>query len=169
MDTNKHIATRKLASGKTIQVTIEQGTWVEQKHWDGYDNGTETHVVNRTEIALLDESGKVLTTDTEIRPLSAGKIAYASQYKQAVASGCVGMIGRAWIKQDTADAVAEALAEATAAAPKTAEQISIENAETERKTKDAAWRNSPEGKASLAEERKHAAFVRKMERADSDY
>ena len=79
------------------------------------------------------------------------------------------MIGRAWIKQDTADAVADALAEATAAAPKTAEQIAIETAETERKTKDAAWRNSPEGKARVTEERKYAAFVREMERADSDY
>lgn len=168
-NTNKHIATRKLATGKTVQVTVEQGTWIEKKYWDGYDNGTETHVVNRTEIALLDEKGKILTTDTEIRPLSSGKIVYASQYKQAVETGCVGMIGRAWIKQDTADAVAEALAEALAFAPKTAEQSAIETAETNHRIAQQTWRNSPEGKKSASEQMAYDKFVREMNRADSDY
>lgn len=168
-NTNKHIATRKLSSGLTIRVTVERGTWTEQKNWDGYEMGTETHVVNRTEIALLDGSGKVLTTDSEIRPLEAGRIAYAKQYKQAVESGCVGMLGKAFVKQDTADIIAQAIAEADAAAPKTAEQIAIETDETERQAKAEAWRNSPEGKADAEAMRSHNRLMRKMDRADSDY
>lgn len=163
MTINKHTATRKTSNGKTIEVKIERGTWTEEVHLDGSPTGTyKTHTIDSTVINLLDENGKVLVSGSEIKPMSYGKIHYSKDYPKAVGLGCVGMLGRAYIKQDTMDLILSALAEAEAAAPKTAEQIDIENAKAAAQKSYDEWQNSAEQKAARK-------FAREMEREDSDY
>lgn len=163
MTTNKHTATRTTSNGKKIEVKIERGTWTEEVHLDGSPTGTyKTHTIDRTVINLLDENGKVLVSESEVKPMSYGKIHYSKDYSKAVGLGCVGMLGRAYIKQDTMDLILSALAEAEAAAPKTAEQVEIENTKAAAQKAHDNWYNSPEEVA-------YRKFTREMERADSDY
>jgi hypothetical protein len=165
MDTNKYTTTRKTTTGQTVEVTIERGTWTENVTADGMDIGLiKTHVVNTTTITLRDAAGKTLASASEIAPLSR---AY-SQYAEAVKAGCVGMIGRAYIKQATYDLIVDAIAEASANAPKTAKQTEIETAEANRKAAREAWLASAEGKADSAERERHDRLMRQMDRADSD-
>jgi hypothetical protein len=163
MDTNKYTATRKMANGKKIEVTVENGTWTEEIRLDGQATGTyNTHIVSTKEIVLRDENGKVIVSSSEIKPMSYAKIHYSRQYPEAVEAGCVGMIDRAFIKQDTYDMVMSAIAEAEAAAPKTGRQIEIEAAKAKAQSDHDAWYNSPEEVA-------YRKFTREMEREDSDY
>lgn len=165
MDTNKHTATRKTATGQIIDVTVERGTWDESVTADGMDIGLiKTHIVNTTTITLRDAAGKVLASASEISPLSR---AY-NQYAEAVKAGCVGMIGRAYIKQTTHDLIVDAMSEADAAAPQTARQIEIETAAANRTAAHEAWLASPEGKASTEAWGRHDRLMRQMDRADSD-
>lgn len=165
MTTNKHTAHRTSSTGKQIIVTVERGTWTETIHWDGYDMGEKTHVIDRTEITLSDETGKVLASDSAIRPLRTTH----KQYAEAVKRGCVGMIGsNLFLTAEAHRLIVEALAEADAAAPKTAEQIEIETAAAAKAAKAEAWRNSPQGKAEAAAMYRHEQLMREMDRPNSD-
>jgi hypothetical protein len=161
MKINKHTAIRAL-SGKTIEVTIERGTYSREVRLDGMPTGTyKTEVIDATTITLRDASGKVLASESEIRPLSCGK--GLRNYSQAVKMGCKGMIGdHVFLSAETYDAIVSALAEANAAAPKTAEQVEIEDARAAAKKAYDEWYNSDE-------QRKAREFAREFEREDSDY
>jgi hypothetical protein len=166
--TNKHTAIRKTDTGKTIEVTIERGTWDENINLDGWDTGTvKTHLVNRTTIILRDVTGKVLTSGDEISMVT--PTAYHKNYKDLIAKGAIARIGDAFVGQATVDIINSAIAESDAATPKTARQIEIETAEAKRKTEQDAWKNSPEGKADAKAMRRHEQLVREMDRPDSDY
>lgn len=163
--TNKHTVTREIGGGNSVRVTVERGTWDEEKRLDGECVGTETHAVDRTEIELL-RGGKVLVKDDRITRLSDLS---AKQQKEAKKSGYAGMVGKAWLKPDTLEIVESAITEAEDAVQKTSEQIAIEDAESESEAEAKAWRNSPEGKARSEDAEHHERFVREMERENSDY
>lgn len=157
MTTNKCTTTRNTKNGKTIEVIVERGTWTEEIHLDGMATGThKTHAVDRTTITLIDQSGKALvSTDWGIDTRS--KI-----NKEMAAKGAVAYIGSALVTQEIVDLAQDAIAEANAAAPKTSEQIEIENAEAAAQKARDEWQNSAEQKAARK-------FSREMDRADSDY
>lgn len=167
-NTNKHIATRKTQTGNTIEVTIERGTWDENINSDGWDTGlTRTHVINNTSIVLRDKTGKQLAEGDDVSLVT--PTAYFKNYKELIAKGAIARVGDAFIGQTTLDLINEALAEADAATAKTPRQIEIETAETEKKAKAEAWKNSPAGKAAAVEQERYERFMREMERPDSDY
>ncbi|MBP8055086.1 MAG: hypothetical protein KA314_04560 [Chloroflexi bacterium] len=163
MKTNKHTVTRTTSNGKKIEVTIERGTWTEEVHLDGSPTGTyETYTIDRTSIKMMDTTGKILASDSSVKPMSYGKIHYAKDYAKAVSLGCVGMVGNAYIKQATMDLISSAIAEAEAGAPKTQEQIDIEVAKAAAQKAYDGWYNSPEEGA-------RRKFAREMGRTNSDY
>ena len=160
MTTNKHTATRTTKTGKSIEVTIERGTWTEEVHLDGSPTGTyKTHAIDRTDIVLRDQSGKRLMSGSKIEMVTP---MFYKNYKELIAKGAVARIGDAYITQEIVDLVNDAAAEAEAAAPKTAEQVEIENAKAAAQKAHDDWHNSPEEIA-------YRKFTREMERADSDY
>lgn len=167
MATNKYTATRKI-DDKAIQVTVERGTWDEKKYLDGYYTGTETHIVNKMTICLIDANGNVVVSGNEIKPMSYAKVHYPRQYDEAVNAGCVGMLGRAFLRSEVHGLIVDAIAEADANTPKTTEQIEIETAEAERAAKMDAWRNSPEGKAGAEAQERHERLMREMDDPNSD-
>lgn len=145
-------------SGKTIKVTLERGTWEEEIRLDGMLCGTETHAVDRTEIALYDGSKKLAYgSSLDALPTQHSKL------NQAIEAGCVGIVGNEWfVKSKTAETIRTALAALEAENPKTIEQIAIENQETEAKAKAYAWLDSDEYHQMVE-------FDRKMNDPNSDY
>lgn len=145
-------------NGKTIKVTLERGTWVEDIHLDGWLCGTKTHAVDRTEIALYDGSER-LAYGASLNPLPKRH----PKLSDAIKAGCVGIVGYEWfVKSETAAAITAALAELDADNPKTDEQSSIEMQEAAAKAKAEAWLDSDEY-------RRMREFERKMDDPNSDY
>lgn len=166
--TNKYTATRKSQTGSTIEVTVERGTWDEKIYSDGWDTGsTKTHLVNDTRIVLRDKTGKQIESGDEVRMVT--PTAYFKNYKDLIAKGAIARVGDSFIGQATLGLINEALAEANAATSKTSRQIEIETAESTQKAAAEAWKNSPEGKASMKQQEQYERFMREMERPDSDY
>jgi len=153
MTTNKHTAKRNV-NGKMIEVTIERGTYTHEVSLDGTPSGiTKTETIDTTVITLRDANGKVVGSGSEIRPMACGK--QLSNYNQAVQMGCKGMIGeKVFLTPAVYEAIVSALEEANTAAPKTDEQIEIENARAAAKKSYDDWYNSDEQKKSREFERK---------------
>jgi len=153
MTTNKYTAKRNV-NGKIVEVTIERGTYTREISLDGAPSGTsKTETIDTTVITLRDATGKVVASGSEIRPMACGK--NLNNYNQAVQMGCKGMIGdKVFLTPAVYDAIVEAIEEANAAAPKTDEQIQIENAKAAAKKSYDDWYNSDEQKKSREFERK---------------
>lgn len=166
---NKHTATRTLSSGNTAKVTVERGTWGEDKYWDGIPVGIETHAVDRMKISLIDKSGEVLASGDRVIPMEDCKILSFNQYQDAKDAGMVGKVGQAWIGSNAAEAIKSAMAEAMTNAPKAPQQIEMEAKESERKAKRIAWEKSPEGIKSRKEQEANERFDYEMNRWDSDF
>ena len=161
MKTNKYTAKRNVADKVMVEVAVENGTWAEEVYLDGTPAGTKTHIISSTQIILRDQTGKTIATADDITPMSFAKIRYPKQYQDAIKAGCVAMINNAWIKANVLEAVESAIAEAQAGAPKTDEQIKIENAAIIAEKKHDEWYYSPE-------EVSYRKFVARMESPDSD-
>jgi hypothetical protein len=141
-------STRTLnANGKTIEVTLERGTWEDEIRLDGTLCGTKTIKVDRTTIALYDH-GKRLAYGESLDPLPAKH----SQLAQAIKAGSVGIVGNVWFVQPaTAAMIRQALAEVEEENPKTPEMIAIESAEAKRE------RIAEENQARVTAEQKERA------------
>jgi hypothetical protein len=164
---NKSTATKTTKSGNLITVTIEQGTWIETVSIDGHEVGAKTHLVDRMEIKVTDQSGKVLIKGDHISMITPE--AYFSSYDEFVAKGIVARIGDSYISQVTLDLIDEVISEAKSNCEKTEEQIEIETVIAEKNAKVEAWENSPEGKAEIEDMNRHEELMREMDREDSDY
>jgi uncharacterized Zn ribbon protein len=157
---NKHTAIRKTNSGKTIEVTVERGTWNEEISLDGMATGTiKTHIIDSTNIILRDQSGKALTTGDSIDMVT--PLLYHN-HAELISKGAVARIGDAYITREIVDLANDAIAECIAAAPKTAEQVAIDTANAQAEIERDAWYDS-------AEQVNARKLEREMERPDSDY
>jgi len=160
MTTNKYTARRNV-NGKIVEVKIERGTYTHDVSLDGAPSGiAKTEIIDTTVITLRDATGKVIGSGSEIRPMACGK--HLNNYNQAVQMGCKGMIGdKIFLTPAVYDAIVSALEEANVAAPKTDEQIEIENAKAAAKKTYDDWYNSDE-------QIKSREFEREFYRAESD-
>ena len=148
-----------ILNGKTVKVTLERGTWIEDVRLDGMLCGTKTHVVDRTEIALYDDRDNRLSYGSTLDPMPTRH----GSLKQAIEAGCVGIVGSEWfVKAETASAIRAALIELDADNPKTADQIAIETQRAAAKASAEAWLDSDEY-------RQMVEFEHRMSDPNSDY
>lgn len=156
---NKYTATRKTESGKIVEVTVENGTTKEEVMLDGSPTGTyKINVISNVVIALKDVSSKTLMTGRKIDVVDAG---YKNS-KELIAKGAVARLGDAYITQEIVNLINDAITEAQASAPKTEDQIALENKSKAEKESYEKWYNS-------AEQVAYRKFEREMNCEDSDY
>ena len=95
-----------------VNIKIEKGTWIEQKYFDGYETGTETHIIDRFTIEMVNGANKkssnakptVISDDSRSLGGIRDNMAKAGCYYACDMSG----IG---FKKESGDKVLEAIAE----------------------------------------------------------
>jgi len=158
--TTKTVTRTWNSKGFTFKVTVEQGIWEEERYLDGQFIGIKAHPIDKVEIALYDNNGKLLDSGREIEPLPKQH----TQLAQAIKAGCVGLIGRRlFIGPENKTKIEQTLAEIKAEiGPKTEEQIKLEKDIADAKAAGEAWLDSKEY-SDLVE------FERKLDDPNSDY
>ena len=147
-------ATRTTKSGIQISASVERTITATAPWMDGWSGEIRKSTSERRRI-ILRKDGKVIAE-------ASAMIALPSQYAHMAAQGVVGMVGRTYISAEAAALIAEAVAEAEAAAPKSAEYLALEAAETKAEAADArpATQNREDARLN--------ALMRDMDRQDSD-